>query len=751
MNERSIKTAFYIIFIITALFLIPLKHLRFQLDLNRFFPSGDPEVSFYNEFRNQFHSDVDDETLIVGLENERGIFQKDFLEKVDSLTRYITGLKYIVKVYSLTNFNLIYFDRDQFNAKPLIHINQPEWYTEDSIKLFESEEYRNLLISKSGKAIAIAVFNAPDLKSREKDQLLHSIQNKINQLGFDKAYLTGKIKVERAYLKIIISNLLVLLSISILIISLLSLYLFNSIRVLAIPMITVVISVIWTGSLMLIFGYQPDRLSYWIPIVLAGFSGIHSILFINQHQVVLNSGISKEEAKQRVAAINLPAFFANAAAALIFFSMVVSEVLPLKVFGVFTGLGILLSYPVFIIIFHSFSDMLPDGINQKQIKLKETLRTFVDGYFEITMKHKLAFISIFICIILSATYFSTRIKMNGRLADEIPKGSALMEDFNFIEHDFYGTRRFELALIAKHPEKSFLNLSLLKAVETIENYLKDSCQLEYIISPVSLFKGANKAYKGGSNENFVLPDSQNEINTYAENIMQTQYADEMQRYFSQNGETLRISGRLPDLGAHQFEQLRRRFDGYFRDHNFASEFSYKITGSIFIMEQLSNKIKQDLNLGLCLFFVFLLTFGIYLFRSWRLIVVLSLAVLFSVIVLGGLMGAFRIPFHQDSSISILISLAIVAFNLVWSLLLFKQRIAGNQIYPEVLKDACMKAGTFIAISNIIILFVFLSFSFSGLNMFFNVGLLITVNLMFSLCFGLTILPILLILLFKIKK
>ncbi len=750
MNEKSIKAAFYIIFIITALFLIPLKQLRLQLDLNRFFPSEDPEVSFYNEFRNQFHSDVDDETLILGLENARGIFQKDFLEKVDSLTQYITGLKYIIKVYSLTNFNLIYFDKDQFNAKPLIHIDQPEGYTEDSIKLFESEEYRNLLISKSGKAIAIAVFNEPDLKSREKDQLLHSIQNKINQLGFDKAYLTGKIKVERAYLIIIASNLLILLSISILIISLLSLYLFSSIRVLAIPMVTVVISVIWTVSLMLIFGYQPDKLSYWIPMILAVFSGINSILFINQHLVVLNSGVSKEEAAQKFAAINLKAFFANTAAALIFFSMAVSEVLPLKVFGVFTGLGILLSYPVFIIIVHSLCDMLPNDINQKQIKLKEAIRNFVDGYFEITMKHKFAFVAIFICILLSAAYFATRIEMNAKITDEIPKSSTLMEDFNFIEHDFYGTRRFELALIAKHPEKSFLNLGLLKDVERIENYLKDSCQLAYIISPVSLFKGANKAYKGGSNEYFVLPNSQREINTYAGNIMQTQYADEMQRYFSQNGETLRISGRLPDVDARQFEQLRQSFDRYFRDHNFTTEFSYKMTGSIYIMEQLPNVLKKNLKLGLCLFFVFLLTLGIYLFRSWRMIVVLSLAVVFSVIVLGGLMSVFRIPLHLESSISILISVAIVAFNLVWSLLLFKQKIAGNQLYPEDLKDALMKVGTFMAISNMIVLAVFLSFLFSGLNIFFNAGLLITVNLLFSLWFSLTILPILLILFFKIK-
>jgi predicted RND superfamily exporter protein len=749
MNEKLIKSAFYIIFIITALCLIALKNLKLDTDLNQFLPSHDSDVSFYNEFRNQFHSDVDDETLIIGLENSKGIFQKEFLAKVDTLTQYITKLKHITKAYSLTNFSLIYFDKDQFYARPLIRIYQPEYYTEDSINVFISEEYRNLMISKSGKAIAIAVFNEANLESKEKDEILQGIQNKINVLGFDKTYLTGKINIERAFIKAITRDFLIIASITIFIACLLSIFMFSSLSVLMIPLMTIVISLIWTISLMVICGVQPDKLSYWIPIVLTVFSGLFSILFVHQYLTVLNTGVSKEGAAQNVfAALNFPIVLSTAAAALVFFSMAVSDIVPLKIFGIFAGLGILLSYPVFIITFFSFSDILPDSISNECNKIKEVLRRISNRIYQFGIKQKFVVLALFACMFILAAYFSSTRVINGKLVDEIPRGDEMLENFNFIDNDFYGTRRFELALIANSPEKSFLNLSLLKDVETIENYLNDSCQLAYVISPISLLKGANKAYKGGSNKFYLLPDSQNEINTYAGNIMQTQYADEMQRYLSDNGEKLRISGRLPDMNAREFEQLRGKFDSYFRDHNFSTTFSYKITGSIPLLEKIPKAINKEIELDMYIFLLILISFGLYLFRSWPILVSLSIAVLTSVILSKGLLGVLGISLNPELAIALKVSLAILLFNLSWMLYLVKNQLAGNTSIYQALEQTFRKAGGSLVISNIIFLIGFLCFLSSSFLVVFNAGLLISVNLLFSLVFSLSILPGLLILFCK---
>ena len=214
MNRKFSWPAIYIVVAITLLSLIPLSHLKFEFNIEKLFPVRDPDLAFFQEFQHQFHSDIDDEFIFIGLKNEQGIFSQDFLKKTDSLTRYITGLENIIKVYSLTSSNLIYFKGDSLQARPLIHISQPELYQQDSIYLFQSREYRDLLVSKDGRSIAIAAFNTQNLGDEQKDRILNGIQSTIDHLGFDKAYLTAKIRVERIYVQEIEKNLRIYLLLS---------------------------------------------------------------------------------------------------------------------------------------------------------------------------------------------------------------------------------------------------------------------------------------------------------------------------------------------------------------------------------------------------------------------------------------------------------------------------------------------------------------------------------------------------------
>ncbi|MBK8483567.1 MAG: hypothetical protein IPL31_04250 [Saprospiraceae bacterium] len=186
MNEKQSRNVIQIILLISILLIIPLLHSKIEFSIDKLLPINDPDVAFFKAFQESFNTIIDDEMIFIGIENETGIFQKDFLLKTDSLTQFLSKLIHIQKVYSLTNSNTISLENGQFNAKPLIHISQPESYLEDSIYLFESEEFRNLLISKNGKSIAIAVFHSQKLNALEKNNLLQSIENRIHQLGFKK-------------------------------------------------------------------------------------------------------------------------------------------------------------------------------------------------------------------------------------------------------------------------------------------------------------------------------------------------------------------------------------------------------------------------------------------------------------------------------------------------------------------------------------------------------------------------------------
>ena len=63
---------------ITIFFLIQTFKLKFDYDFEKFFPIEDEETDFYFNHRSQFESDND--FLLIAIEREAGIFDKEFLE-----------------------------------------------------------------------------------------------------------------------------------------------------------------------------------------------------------------------------------------------------------------------------------------------------------------------------------------------------------------------------------------------------------------------------------------------------------------------------------------------------------------------------------------------------------------------------------------------------------------------------------------------------------------------------------------------
>ena len=74
---------------ITVIFLasIALLHqLKFEFDFEQFFPEGDEYLAFYKDFIQDF--ETDNNFLLVGVENESGVFEQSFLSKLQNLLNY---------------------------------------------------------------------------------------------------------------------------------------------------------------------------------------------------------------------------------------------------------------------------------------------------------------------------------------------------------------------------------------------------------------------------------------------------------------------------------------------------------------------------------------------------------------------------------------------------------------------------------------------------------------------------------------
>lgn len=543
------KYTINLVLIISILSLIPLSHLKFDFSSENFFPLSDPDTNFYHEFQEQFQTQTDEELIFIALENKSGLFDPIFLKKTNELTQYITKLDSLAKVYSPTNATIIFFKNNQINARPLIHIHQPAMYKQDSVYLFNSPEYRDLLISENGRSIAVAAFYKKNISLPEKKTIIGSIQKKMDSLQFDGAHLISKIKVEQTLKRIISKEAGIFGLVSLIGVCLSVLLLFQSVKQAILILLLATVSALWTFSIMSLSGYDADVFSLFIPLELLIASTLN-VFQILPDNFDLSKAETSENKKKKTLNVNQLLILPAGVLAATSFLLLFSHIQPQKNLGLFSGIGIVVNSILCMIFLPSYFKSI---FLFKESLQKPLLHKFFSLAFNLVSRYKLLCTAILILLLGTSLLFLRKIEFTSTIYQQLPRRSSIAKDYQFIEENFRGMKPFEMALTIHDKQTSFLETDILKKVEEVENYLKDSCQVKRMISPLSLFKGANKAFNEGEISFYQLPEQGNVPRLY-EAIMQTEYADEMSHYMSEKGNRMRISGGMPEISTKDFKK-----------------------------------------------------------------------------------------------------------------------------------------------------------------------------------------------------
>lgn len=749
MNENKSRIGVLIIILLTFLSFIPLRNLKFDFKTENFFPDKDPDLVFFLDFQERFKSSIDDEYIFIGLKNNRGIFDSAFLKKTDSLTKFVSKLESITKLYSLTSSNLMYMKGDELNVRPLLRIDSPYLYKTDSSFLFRSPEYRDLLVSNDGKSIAIAAFNKQLLTDHQKDALLDSIHLKLKGLGFDKTYLTAKIRVEREYAREIEKNLRVYLLLSLVLISAALFFLFRSVRVIILPLIAIAISILWTMSFISLTGHSLDIISSLLPPILAAIC-MSDIVHISTHYIEkIREGYPKMEALNKTyKEIGLATFFTCCTVAAGFITLGITDIIPIRNFGFFAAIGLFFAFAISMVSLYFYYANAPVPAIAYKKSSDRIWNKFVSSCFRFVLKNKLLVIVTLMFLMAGSVYYLKKIEINSSLLQEIPKKNPMLEDYRFMETDFSGTRPFEMALTITTNNTSFYEPATLRKVEETEKFLKDSCGVGYIISPVSLFKGANKAFNEGKIDSFVLPSSAQTIARYQEAIFQTDFADAFRHYLADDGRQLRVSGRLPNLSVKEFEPLKEKISHFFAARK-DLPFSFQITGSAILIDKLTYSLTNNLLTGLVFDTLIICLIAFFLLRNWVATVIILIPNILPLIFMAGVMGFMGINLKADTSVIFAIALGLSVDDSIHFLTRLRLELSRGSSVPYAVKRTYLSTGKAIIITTLVLLCGFLILLSSSFGGAFYIGLLISLCLFFAMLMELTITPLLM--LFWVKR
>jgi predicted RND superfamily exporter protein len=731
-----------LVVIITIIATFSTTKLKFDYDFESFFPTNDKDLQFYLNYRDQF--EYDNEFILVGIENKKGIFKKDFLLKIRSFTDSVKTIKNVTHVLSATNAKNTIVGPVGIVEVPYLHLDSVNQYAADSLAIYRSEELVGTLFANDAKSVALFIKTKEGIAKIPSDSLLHKLERLIENYKFDKTHVAGKIKAQNVYLERI-QHEFVLFLITSMVLVIIFLYIsFRSFWGIWIPIVVVIMSIIWVLGFMSLIHKPLDIMMILLPTMMfvVGMSDVVHVL--TKYLEEIRNGKEKLQAfKTTIKDVAFPTFITLLSTGVGFLSLLYSSIKPVRDFGIYTSLGILVS---FVLAFTFLPALIL--LRKKPIVLKERnedmfwskrLHALLLWIFTNRLK---VIVGCVLMVVLSFVGIS-RIVLNNNLLEDIVDSDSLKQDFYFFEKHYSGVRPFEMAITLKDPHRSIYDLDVLQQMDKMETYLKKEYGVGFILSPVSVVKTMNKAFNGGYPENYKLPTDTSALREIVSTIKKYKKKNELKALISKDEQRARITGKMHDLGSAAIRILDKKLDASMKT-GIPTLFNYKLTGGAVMIDKNNEYLVYNMLQGLLMSILVVSLIIAFIYRSFKIVIISIIPNLIPMIIIGGLMGFAGIEMKLSTSIIFSIAFGIATDDTIHLLARLKLEMDKGRSFLYAIKRTYISTGKAVVVTSLILSAGFLTLVMSDFQSTFYFGLLVSVILFVAVITELLLLPVLLL-------
>lgn len=290
--------------------------------------------------------------IVVGVVNEQdpdGVFNPASLERIHRLTQAILEIEGVVRgeVMSLSTVDNISQDGEGVVRFGWL-MQQPPATREAARAIRTAADripaIRGTLVSEDGKAAGIYV---PIERKRDSHRIATEIQAVIAGLGGseERYHVTGLPVAEDTFGVEMFKQMAIAAPLAGLVIFLLMWFFFRSVALVAAPMILALVTVTATMGLLIGLGYTVHIMSSMIPIFLMPIAVVDSVHILSEFAEVYPTIGNRRLTMQRVLNdLFTPMLYTSLTSAAGFASLAFAPIPPVRVFGVFVAIGIMLAF-----------------------------------------------------------------------------------------------------------------------------------------------------------------------------------------------------------------------------------------------------------------------------------------------------------------------------------------------------------------------------------------------------------------------
>lgn len=725
--------------ILTLSAFYPALQIRTDFNLENFFPKDDPTIRDYQFLEEEFGRD--DNVIMVGFETD-SLLTPGVLNDLQAITDSASAIANVNEVRSILSAQQINKDGRRLSFDDYIDADNLIAVT-DSIKsaLVSDPFAEGFLINRAGNVTAFYLEIENGKNNYEaRNQIISDLQQVLQP--YQKSYdfkISGIPYYRNQYVQYLNEEILFYISISSVLIILLLWVLYRSVTGIIIPMLIVWLTILFTLAVMQLTGGYFEIMTSTIAPILLCVGIADSIHMISKYDDARLQGMDKPKSiKEMLLTLGNATFLTSITTAIGFGTLITSDIVPMKHFGIYTATGVMIAFLVTIFfvpstlrvinVKHIFKDKSA-GIFDFFSQSLEKLSQFNQRYYrQITLWFLIGTV-----VIGSGSYY---LRVNGKVFDELGDETEPIQHAQFFSENLSPPFPMEF-IIDTGRENGIMDPEFLQRMESFDSYLSSFPAVERTIMFNTLLKevhGTMAPEKYAENE---IPDSEQLVAQYLLllEVSDTEFLEKVTDFSYQK---IRVAAQIRDAGSYRVTQMRDSLSSYLQKHFPDSEIT--ITGSTILSADLNGKIVTSLFKSIALAFVLISAIMAFLFKNVRMIVISLVPNILPLVMVAGIMGFTGIDIKSSTAVIFTIAFGIAVDDSIHYLARLRVEMKRGATLDEALRIATQKTGKAIIVTSLILLAGFGTLMTSVFTSTVYMGLLVCLTVIGALLADLVLLP-----------
>lgn len=746
--RRFPRTLVALTLIVTVVMGLSAAKITRTASLEENIPRSNKRLAAYLDFRTKYEGGNSVVIVLTG----RDIFEGAALRTIERITATLESMEGVTRVVSMTNATEFQGTPDGIAPVPVVSgipVSRDQSLALKA-KVLADPWYNGRLVASDGRA-TIIVATLDDLGTMGANAaLLHKVQSTVEKnRGNLTADFAGSTVMQEQIDRFLTKDLQFLFPVVLVCIVVILLLTFRSLRGVLLPLLTVLMSAVWTIGLMAWLGRPLSLIGNILPVLLIAVGSAYGIHIVSRFQEALAAGEDRGQAVETaVRSTGFSVWMAALTTMAGFGSLALSKMKMIVDFGVFSAFGTLAAFVVSITFIPALLALLPARVKQRRVEATKTgegdrtashgrLEHILSGMQAATLRHRLVVLAAVSVLLVLALLGWPRIVASFNPSEFLPEGSPHRHTEALVDARFGGSAELNVLV-----QGDLNDPVLLAKIATFQRRM-EKLGTGRTMSLADLLARMNRAFHGGDPAYEILPSDSALIPQYMFLLTMSTAPGELSQFMTIDQREARISGRISNvMSTSERSRLLKELEAEARAV-FGAQTRVSITGTPVLEFTMMDLIRDEQIVNIFSSLLAVLLLVAVAFRSIRAGLACLAPIAVTIVMVFGLMGWTGIPLNTATAVIASLAAGIGVDYGIHFYRRYVEECARSRTSAAAFIETARTVGVPIIANALAVGAGFAALLLSNLSLFRSFGGLIALAMVLTAAGALIVLPVLL--------